>query len=261
MAGTQTGALAGKAALVTAGAAGISWASARLLALDGAAITFTGRTVSALEDAKARLEDAVPSARVTLVPGDGNKDEDVRAAVAATVKDYGRIDMVLATVGDTVPGPLAELSADDFMKGVSLSLRPAFLAMRESIPHMPNGGTFVFISSTAAEMPFINLGAYCVGKAGIDHMARCAANELGHKGFRFNVIRPGVIRTAATKFIFGTKAIYDGFIERVPMGHLGEPDDIAYAVRYLLGPESRFTTGQSIAVDGGNELRGAPMPV
>jgi NAD(P)-dependent dehydrogenase (short-subunit alcohol dehydrogenase family) len=251
--------LAGKVALVTGGAGGFGLASALLLARDGAAVTLTGRNVDSLAAARTRIEHESPGARVTIKAGDSNRDEDIRAVVAVVMENYGRLDMVAATVGNTVPGMLTDLTGDQFMQGVSLSLRPAFVVIRECVPAMPHGGAFAFISSTAAVMPFIGLGAYCAGKAALDHLVRAAANELGARGYRFNAIRPGVVRTGATVQIFDSPPVVNSFLERVPLGRLGEPDEVAHAIRYLLGPESRWTTGQSFAVDGGNELRGAPM--
>jgi len=256
----STAVLTGKVALVTGGAGGFGLASALLLARDGAAVTLTGRNVDSLAAAQARIERDTPGARITIRAGDSNRDEDMRAVVATTIGNYGRLDMVAATVGNTVPGLLTDLTGDQFMQGVSLSLRPAFVAIRECVPAMRDGGAFAFISSTAAVMPFIGLAAYCAGKAALDHLARAAANELGSRGYRFNVIRPGVVRTGATVQIFSNPPVVNSFLERVPLGRLGEPDEVAQAIRYLLGPESRWTTGQSFAVDGGNELRGAPMP-
>lgn len=253
--------LAGKSALVTGGAGGFGLASALALARDGAAVTLTGRSLASLVSAKARLESRIPGARVTILAGDANKDADVKAAVAATVAAYGGLDMVVATVGNTIPGMLAEQTTQDFMEGVALSLRPAYVAIAACVPAMKHGGAFAFISSTAAVMPFIGLGAYCTGKAALDHLARAAANEMGARGFRFNVIRPGVVRTGATVGIFANQPVVDSFLARVPLGRLGEPDEVGEAIRYLVGPESKWTTGQSFAVDGGNELRGAPMPV
>jgi NAD(P)-dependent dehydrogenase (short-subunit alcohol dehydrogenase family) len=253
--------LAGKTALVTGGAGGFGLASALALTRDGAAVTLTGRNIGSLTAAKAQIETQVPGAGVTIIAGDAGKDDDLKAVVAATVAAYGGLDMVVATVGSTIPGMLGEQTTQDFMEGVALSLRPAYVAIAACVPVMVNGGAFAFISSTAAVMPFIGLGAYCAGKAALDHLARAAANELGGRGFRFNVIRPGVVRTGATVDIFANKPLFKSFVERVPLGRLGEPDEVAEAIRYLVGPESKWTTGQSFAVDGGNELRGAPMPV
>jgi NAD(P)-dependent dehydrogenase (short-subunit alcohol dehydrogenase family) len=256
-----TGKLAGKTALVTGGAGGFGLSSALALARDGAAVMLTGRNVDSLAKAKARIEKEIPGARVTTQAGDSNKGTDIGAVVATTVKTYGGLDMVVATVGNTIPGMLAEQTTEDFMESVALSLRPAHVAIRECVPAMPKGGAFAFISSTAAAMPFIGLGAYCTGKAAVDHLVRAAANELGARGFRFNAVRPGLVRTGATVGIFASKPVMDAFLERIPLGRTGEPDEVAEAIRYLVGPESKWTTGQSFAVDGGNELRGAPMSV
>jgi NAD(P)-dependent dehydrogenase (short-subunit alcohol dehydrogenase family) len=253
--------LAGRTALITGGAGGFGLACARALAQDGAAIMLTGRSAESLQGAKARIEREYPGTRVSAQAGDANRDADLDAVVHATLAAHGSLDMVVATVGGTLTGMIGDQSTVDFMEGVALSLRPAYVAIRACVPVMPKGGAFAFISSTAAVMPFIGLGAYCAGKAALDHLARAAANELGGRGFRFNVVRPGVCRTGATVQIFASQPAVDSFLERVPLGRLGEPEEVAAAVRYLVGPESRWTTGQSFAVDGGNELRGAPLPV
>lgn len=256
-----TNPLAGRTALITGGAGGFGLASALALAQDGAAIMLTGRSEGSLHGAKARIEREHPQTRISMQTGDANRETDLCAVVRATLAAHGSLDMVVATVGSTRTGMIGEQSTEDFMEGVALSLRPAYVAIRACVPAMPKGGAFAFISSTAAIMPFIGLGAYCAGKAALDHLARAAANELGARGFRFNVIRPGVCRTGATVQIFASQPVVESFLERVPLGRLGEPEEVAAAVRYLVGPESRWTTGQSFAVDGGNELRGAPLPV
>jgi NAD(P)-dependent dehydrogenase (short-subunit alcohol dehydrogenase family) len=254
-----TGVLAGKSALVTGGAGGIGSACAARLARDGAAVTLMGRSEASLEAAAQKLRAAIPDAKVSIHSGDANRDEDVRAAVARAVSDHGRLDIVVATVGGGGGGGLMTgQSGDEFMAKVSANLRPSFLAIREAAPAMPEGGAFVFISSTAAIMSFRGLGGYCAGKAALDHMVRVAADEMGAKGFRFNAVRPGVTRTPQATGLFANEALMGQFRERTPLGRPGEPEEIAEAVRYLAGPESAWTTGQSIAVDGGNELRGAP---
>jgi NAD(P)-dependent dehydrogenase (short-subunit alcohol dehydrogenase family) len=252
--------LSGRTALITGGAGGFGLASALALAQDGAAIMLTGRNAKSLQSAKERIEREYPSTPVSTQPGDANREADLCAVVQATLAAHGSLDIVVATVGGTRAGMVGDQSTEDFMEGVALSLRPAYVALRACVPAMPKGGAFAFISSTAAVMPFIGLGAYCAGKVAVDHLARVAANELGARGFRFNVIRPGVCRTGATVRIFANQPVVDSFLERVPLGRLGEPEEVAAAVRYLVGPESRWTTGQSFAVDGGNELRGAPLP-
>ena len=252
-------ALSGKSALVTGGAGGFGLSSAGLLARDGAAVTLMGRSIDSLRAAAASIEMAYPGAKTAIHAGDANRDEEVRAAVAVAVDRHGGLDIVISTVGGGMGAPIAEASGDQFMAAVSYNLRPAFLAIHESLPAMPNGGAFVFISSTAAVMPFSGMAGYCAGKAGLDHLMRAAADELGPKGYRFNAVRPGLTRTAATRGLFANEALVGRFLERIPLGRTGEPEEIAEAVRYLAGSESSWVTGQSFAVDGGNELRGAPV--
>jgi NAD(P)-dependent dehydrogenase (short-subunit alcohol dehydrogenase family) len=255
----MTKALAGKSALVTGGAGGFGSTSARLLARDGAAVTLMGRSAASLAATAARIQAEFPQARVAVHAGDAMCDEDVRAAVATAVDRHGGLDIVVATVGGGGGGGrIVELSGDQFMAEVANNLRPAFLAIREAAPAMPNGGSFVFISSTAAVIPFTGLSGYCAGKAALDHLVRAAADEMGAQGFRFNAVRPGLTRTGATGGLLANATMVAKFVERTPLGRTGEPEEVCEAVRHLAGPESSWTTGQSFAVDGGNELRGAP---
>lgn len=251
-------ALDGKSALVTGGAGGFGSACARLLARDGAAVTLMGRTEASLMAAADKIRAEFPEAKVDVHAGDGMRDEDVRAAVKTAVDRHGGLDIVIATVGGGGGGRIADIDGDTFMSQLEFNVRPAFLAIHEALPAMPNGGSFVFISSTAAVITFKTLSAYCAGKAALDHLIRCAADELGAKGYRFNAVRPGLTRTEATTGLMNNAPMIAKFMERTPMERTGEADEIAQAVRYFAGPESSWTTGQSFAVDGGNELRGAP---
>jgi NAD(P)-dependent dehydrogenase (short-subunit alcohol dehydrogenase family) len=129
--------------------------------------------------------------------------------------------------------------------------------VRFAAPAMSDGGSFVFISSCAAHMPVPRVAGYAAGKAGLDQFVRCTAIELGPRRIRLNTVRPGLTRTNATIPAFADPATVHAFLEFTPLGRLGEPIDIAGAVRFLSGPESGWITGQSFAIDGGNELRGA----
>jgi len=120
------------------------------------------------------------------------------------------------------------------------------------------GGSIVCISSTAATLPFAYLPAYHTSKGGLENFVRAAAEELGQAGIRVNAVRPGLTRSDGTGGMIENPDILKRFIAEFPLGRAGEPDDIAEAVRYLAGPESSWVTGQSFAVDGGNEIRKNP---
>jgi NAD(P)-dependent dehydrogenase (short-subunit alcohol dehydrogenase family) len=250
-------ALAGKTAFVTGGAGGIGRNSARLLLRDGAAVLIMGRRKEALERVKGELLEAVPGGTVEIHAGDALEEKEVRAGLQKAYDIQGRLDILVPTVGGGSFKPLLMLDADSFRAELNYNIISAFLVVRYGVPMM-EGGSIVCISSTAATLPFAYLPAYHTSKGGLENFIRAAAEELGSAGVRINAVRPGLTRSDATGGMFETPGILDRFIAEFPLGRAGEPEDIAQAVRYLAGPESSWVTGQSFAVDGGNEIRKNP---
>jgi NAD(P)-dependent dehydrogenase (short-subunit alcohol dehydrogenase family) len=251
--------LDGKSALVTGGGGGFGKACAALLARDGAAVTLMGRNARTLAAARELILAKAPDAKIAIHAGDSTDESDVKAAVNATIAHGGGIDIVVATVGGGGGfSPVVERDLAGFMNDLKINIGASFLAVRHAAPEMHKGGAFVFISSTAAEMAFSGLSSYCAGKAGLDQFMRVAANELGARGIRLNSIRPGLTHTDGMEALFQSPGFVDAFKPLVPLGRTGVPTDIAEAVRFLAGPRASWITGQSFAVDGGNELRGAP---
>jgi NAD(P)-dependent dehydrogenase (short-subunit alcohol dehydrogenase family) len=250
-------ALAGKTAFVTGGAGGIGSNSAKLLLRDGAAVLIMGRRAEALEKTRAWLLDAVPDGKVEIFAGDACEETDVRAGLSQAYAMQGRLDILVPTVGGGGFKPLLMLDAESFRAELNVNIISAFLAVRYGAPMM-EGGSVVCISSTAATLPFAYLPAYHTSKGGLENFVRAAAEELGAAGIRVNAVRPGLTRSDATGPMFAAPDILDRFIAEFPLGRAGEPEDIAQAVRYLAGPESSWVTGQSFAVDGGNEIRKNP---
>jgi len=254
----MSSALAGKTALVTGGSGGIGGASAEALARDGATVVVMGRREEALIGTRETILSAVPGARIEIFSGDAGSVEDMRAALAFAHGLAGRLDILVPTMGGGGFGLLLDKSVEDFRTELDINITSAFIAMRYGVPLMTDGGTIVCISSTAATMPFPALASYCAGKAGLEALVRTAADEFSRRGIRVNAVRPGLTRSNATTDMFANQAVIDLFLEQIPLGRCGEPADIAAAVRYLAGPESGWVTGQSFAVDGGQELRRNP---
>ncbi|MDJ0847053.1 MAG: SDR family oxidoreductase [Myxococcota bacterium] len=252
--------LAGRTALVTGGSGGIGTACAEVLARDGAAVLLMGRRPEALEEARGRLLDRVPGADIATHPGDALQRRDVVAAVETARSVRDRLDIVVATVGGGAIRPLLMHDDDTFRADLELNVLSAFLAVRYSAPVLAEsgGGSIVCISSDAAKLVFPWLPAYTTGKAALEGFVRAAAEELARLGIRVNAVRPGLTRTGATQAIFADESVKRRFAEEKPLGRLGEPEDVAAGVRYLAGPESSWVTGQSFAIEGGNELRKAP---
>lgn len=250
--------LDGQTALVTGGSGAIACAAATLLAKDGAAVLITGRRVDALERARDRILADAPEARIELRPGDATNETDVRAAIEAAHAIADRLDIVVATVGGGGFKPFLALEAQDLRQDFELNVTSSFLAIRHSAPLMRPGGSIVCISSTAAKLPFAYLAGYHIAKGALEALVRSAAEELGEKGIRVNAVRPGLTRSESTGPMYQTPGLLDAFAPEFPLRRFGEAIDIAHAVRYLAGPESAWVTGQSFAVDGGNELRRNP---
>lgn len=256
--GVTVGTLEGRTAFVLGASAGIAQASAKLLAADGAALYLLGRSMKRLEATRQRLLDAVPDAEIEVAEGDPENEATVEAAARGAHALRQRLDIVVGTVATGGTGPLIEQDLAKFTDLVMGNLRSNFLAMRHSVPLMTEGGSIVFVSSTSAKIPMEGLGHYSAGKAALEMLVRVAASELGARGIRVNAVRPGLTEAATTQGYIHLEELTTSFLERVPLGRLGVSDDIAPAIRYLAGPESSWVTGQSFAIDGGNEVRGAP---
>jgi NAD(P)-dependent dehydrogenase (short-subunit alcohol dehydrogenase family) len=250
--------LAGKTAFITGGSGAIGRYSAKWLLRDGAAVLLMARHMDVLEKARAELQAQVPQARIELYAGDARSADDVKAALAKAYAIANRLDIIVPTVGGSVGyRPLLMCSEQDFRKDLEINLVTTFLAVRYGVPMMAPGGSIVCISSTAAKMPFNGLVGYGTAKGGLENFVQAAAEELGAAGIRINAVRPGLMRASNNDRLM-QEPIHGKFVEQMPLGRTGEPDDIAAAVRYLAGPESSWVTGQSFAVDGGHELRRNP---
>ncbi|HEY4376452.1 MAG TPA: SDR family oxidoreductase, partial [Acidimicrobiales bacterium] len=120
------------------------------------------------------------------------------------------------------------------------------------------GGSIVAISSLAGSTTHRWFGAYGPTKAGIDMLCKQSADELGPSGVRVNAVAPGLIRTDLVGFVTEGGAVLDDYVLNTPLGRIGEPEDVAELVRFLVGPESSWLTGQRINIDGGQALRRGP---
>ena len=251
-------ALADKVAFLTGATGAIATAAAILLAGDGARLFLMARRADGLAGTEAEIRRHVPDARIDCIVGDCMDEARMRAALAEARDTAGRLDVIVATVGGGGFKPLLMLTSDDMRRELEFNMMSSFHAIRHGAPLLGRGGSIVCISSTAATMPFAYLSAYHVGKAALEALVRAAAEELGPAGIRVNAVRPGMTRARDTEALFADAGVRARFEAEFPMGRLGEPGDIAGAIRFLAGPESGWVTGQSFAVDGGNELRRTP---
>jgi NAD(P)-dependent dehydrogenase (short-subunit alcohol dehydrogenase family) len=149
---------------------------------------------------------------------------------------------------------------EQFMADLSSNLLSTFLTLKHSAMAMAarGGGSYLAISSDAGALSFPFVGPYGTAKAGLDALIRMAADELADTKVRFNSVRPGLIKTERNLHLTDDEHTRKLFLDEKPLKRLGTVDNVAAAVRYLVGPEASWVTGVSFAVDGGNELRRAP---
>lgn len=251
----MTGALDGQRAIVVGGGSGIGLGSARLLARDGAAVTIAGRTESKLAAAQAALADE--GLAVGYAVCDALDAASVRAAVDAAADGAGALHIAVVVPGGGSIKPVLLFGDDQFGAEVDLNVRPVFLLLKYAGRAMlrAGSGSFVAISSTAAVFSARYLASYSAGKAAVDQLVRVAADELGRYGIRVNAVQPGMTRTDTTAGAFANETMMAAFRSGQALDRHGEVDDQAQAVRYFAGPESGWTTGQLLTVDGGHTLR------
>lgn len=253
------GTLDGRSALVTGGGSGIGLGCARHLARDGAAVVLAGRSEERLAAGAAALAADLPGAEVHTVRCDVTDEGEVDAACAVAA-GVGTFTMCVANAGFGSASPFHLTTLDDWNAVVGTNLTGAFLTMKHAVPHLVanGGGSIVAVSSIAAPLTHRFMTPYCVSKAGLEMLVKQVADELGASGVRANAVRPGLVPTDATVALTTTDAIRDDYLAQMPLGHTGTDDDVAALVRFLLGPESRWITGQCIGVDGGHSLRRGP---
>ncbi len=250
--------LSGQHFLITGGGSGIGLACAARLRADGGVVTLMGRTQQKLEAAAAQLR-ASPGADVRVAVGDVANEDDVAAAVKVACDANSALHGCVAAAGTGSFGPLLDMDRAQWdavlatnITGTMLTLKYAGRAM------VAGGGSIVAISSIAGVLTHRWMTAYCVSKAGLEMLVRNAADELGGAGIRVNAVRPGLVPTDMAAPLVANPPIQADYLDQMPLRRLGTPEDISEAVRFLIGPESSWITGQVIASDGGHTLRRGP---
>lgn len=249
--------------LVTGGGTGIGHACAAALAADGAAVTICGRTEATLANSAERLQDKVANGgSVRYEICDVTDENQVAAVMAKAAEPTGTLNGVVANAGGGGGmGPYHLQDTQEYLRVLHLNVLGTMLCVKHSVPYMAEvgGGSFVGMSSIAGSVTHLWFGAYTAGKAGIEAICRNAADEYGPSGIRFNAIRPGFIATEIMENIPRQGEVYESYIENTPLGDVGQSEDVGNLARFLIGPESRWITGEVINVDGGHSLRRGPV--
>ncbi|AEC18924.1 reducatse [Pusillimonas sp. T7-7] len=243
--------LSGQVALVTGSSRGIGYAAARALGLQGATVVLNGRSASTLEPAATALREQ--GVKVHTAPFDILEIDQSIAAVDAVLDDLGKIDIFFSNAGIQHREPLLSFPQQEFERIISGNLTAQWALGRHIAAGMAGQGygRIIFTGSITAIRGKPQITAYTAAKAALHGMVRQWAAELSESSITVNAIAPGYVATELTRNLWGDEAFNAWLQERVPQKKWGEPDDIASAVVFMAARESRFVTGQVLAVDGG----------
>ena len=243
--------LSGKSALVTGASRGIGRAIAVDLARNGADVALVGRDRAALDETAAAVLAARDGAKAHVILADVADEAAVQAAVAETIAQFGKLDIAVANAGQSTDGLMLRFKSADLDRLLDVNLKSAFyLSAAVTKPMVKaRAGTIVFISSIVGVTGNAGQSAYAATKAGLLGLTRSLAKELGSRNVRVNAIAPGLIETAMTAQM--PEAARAHYLETIPLGRPGTPDDVSGVVTFLCSDASRYVTGQTIVVDGG----------
>ena len=245
--------LKGRVALVTGGGRGIGAAIVTRFAEAGASVVVANRTLDVARELAAELSARGLSVRAVALAG---LDRAVlHALVGDVAREAGRLDIVVHNAGGCPWASVEELDEDKLEEALAVNLKACFWLAQAAAPAMrANGfGRILITSSVSARVAMAGGAHYSAAKAGVNAFIRGAAFELARDGITVNGVEPGFIAKPG-RGTMSRPEVAGRLGQFIPVGHLGEADDIAYAMLYLASSQAKYTTGQTIVVDGGSTL-------
>ncbi len=247
------GRVAGKVALITGGASGLGEASAKLLAAEGAKVAVTD-----INQAGGRAVAEAIGANACFIRHDVTEEADWIAAIAATVAAFGGLHILVNSAGIGLTKTVEEIELTEWRRVHAIDLDGVFLGCKHAIRTMAEsgGGSIVNISSVAGIIARDDMAAYNSAKAAVRHLSKSVALHCARQrnGVRCNAVLPAFIDTPILdrhKARYGAVEALAKLGRQVPLGRVGRPDEVAYAILYLASDESSFTTGTDLIIDGG----------
>jgi NAD(P)-dependent dehydrogenase (short-subunit alcohol dehydrogenase family) len=244
--------LEGRVALVTGAGRGIGRSVAQALAQAGAEVWLVARTYDQIEQAAAEIRASGGRARAVRC------DVTDCAAVNAVVSSIPMLDVLVNNAGTNIPEPFVEVSEKHFDALVNVNIKAAFLVAQAAVKKMleahdrkVRGGAIVNMSSQMGHVGSMNRTVYCLTKHAVEGLTKAMAIELAVHNIRVNTVAPTFIETPMTAPMFERPEFGDWVRERIPMGRVGQPDEVAAAVVFAASPAASLMTGTSLVVDGG----------
>jgi NAD(P)-dependent dehydrogenase (short-subunit alcohol dehydrogenase family) len=241
--------LEGKKALITGGNSGIGLATAKLFIEEGAEVAITGRDQKTLDEATKILGSKATAYRADVTDSAARKD-----LFEKITKDFGHLDIVFANAG--ISGQTKAGSTDEatFENIIRINLTGAFLTVESALPILKDGSSIIFNGSVIGTLGQSGYAAYAASKAGLRGLSRSLAADLAPRGIRVNVVSPGPIKTPIwnrTRSTEDTGELAKRIAATIPLGRLGEPEELAKAVLFLASDDSSYVNAIEFFVDGG----------
>ena len=247
--------LDGKVAFVTGFGSGLGQAIAVLFAKEGAAVAGTSTTEAKGRETVAIIESA--GQKALFAPGDVSNSTQMKALIDEAVKQFGGLDIVVNSAGVRTNGSITEITEEQWDRTIDVNLKGVFVVSRLAIPEMikRGGGVILNIGARSGMAGQAGRAAYCASKGGMVTLTEAMAMDYAHERIRVNCICPGPTRTPMVDT--STPEKLARYKTRVPVGRIGEPEDIARAALYLASDDASMVTAAILPVDGGMRLTGA----
>jgi len=246
-----------KVAMITGATSGIGNAVAKRFAAAAVHTIIIGRDQSALDQVAKEIQQT--GGTCTPLSLDVTNDDELRGVIDSAISKTGRLDVLVNAAGHISSGSIENTSLSAWDAMMNVNLRAVFNLMQLAVPHLiETKGNVVNISSVTGLRSFPGVLAYCVSKAGVDQLTRCAALELAPKGVRVNAVNPGVVVTEIHKRGGMNEEAYEKFLQHSktthPIGRVGNAAEIAELVFFLASEKASWITGATYQIDGGRAL-------
>ncbi|MGD8505138.1 MAG: glucose 1-dehydrogenase [Candidatus Bathyarchaeota archaeon] len=245
-----------KVALITGGTRGIGYATALLFLEEGAKVAVSGRSEKQGREAILKLR-SEGFKHMIFIQGDVSKSADAERMIQTSVKQFGRLDVLINNAGILSTGTVEDTAEADWDRVIDVNLKGVFLCSKYALPHLRRtNGVIVNIASSDGLVAEPNCVAYCASKGGVVLLTKAMALDYAKEGIRVNCVCPGVVMTPMLEQDLVQSGIpgdvyLKGEAESHPMGRIGDPEEIAKAILFLASHDSSFVTGTALSVDGG----------
>jgi meso-butanediol dehydrogenase/(S,S)-butanediol dehydrogenase/diacetyl reductase len=248
----------GKVVIVTGAASGIGAATARRFSSEGAFVALVDRNEVPL----AKIAKELPAQFTLAHLADVSDSDSVDAMVATTVKRFGRLDVMVNNAGVYEGGALSEITNEQWRKVMATDLDGVFFGCRAALPHLEKtGGSIVNTASVSGTGGDWATSPYNAAKGAVVNLTRSLALDLGSKGVRVNSVCPSLTRTGMTADMMQDEKLLAKFRERIPLGRVCEPHEVAAVIAFLASDDASFVTGANVAVDGGVSASNGQPPL